>query len=32
MGLPLLGWIGLVLGMCLGLRLAWKIWKDGDHG
>ncbi|MDR1145995.1 MAG: AarF/ABC1/UbiB kinase family protein [Verrucomicrobiales bacterium] len=29
---PLLGWLGLLLGLGLAVRLAVKIWRDGDDG
>jgi ubiquinone biosynthesis protein len=32
LGVPLLGWVGLVAGVALGGRLAWKIWQDGNEG
>lgn len=32
LGIPLLGWLGLGLGLGLAIRLAVKIWRDGNDG
>jgi ubiquinone biosynthesis protein len=32
LGMPLLSWLGLGLGLAIAVRLAVKIWRDGNDG